>query len=273
MAVPSHLPAGVADSQSQQLTRSVAKALRILECFSERSPRLGFAELCEAVDLAPTTVRRLLATMESLGYLQHDSFGQYRLGPRSLALAAPALAGYEIRNQALPVLDELSTVTGLNANLAVLYEGRLLYLACTSLNLPRRLHFGVPGRLAAIQGTAIGKVLLAHLPADEARRVLEKGGGLIARTPRTVTRWEDLLEEFARVRERGYAIDDEEVAAGGFCLAAPVRDRSGQVVAGISASGMTWEIDRTKVEGIASAVTGQAETLSFKLGFAFATEW
>jgi len=273
MKSPPQLPAEAAEAQAQQLTRSVAKAFRILESFSEREPRHSFAELCAEVDFAPSTMRRLLSTMESLGYLQHDSHGQYHLGPRALALAPAALAASDIRNQALPVLDELSRITGLNANLGVLYEGKLLYLACVSTNLPRRRYFGVPGRLAAIQGTAMGKVLLAYLPEEAARRVVEKGGGLVARTARTITKWEDLVQELARVREREYAIDDEEVVEGGLCLAAPVRDRSGQVVAALSASGMTWEIDRRRMSELAEAVTGQAETLSFKLGLAFAIEW
>ena len=136
------------DVQVQQLTRSVAKAFSILESFSERQPRLTFADLCELVELSPSTLRRLLATLESFGYLAHDSFGQYMLGGRALSLAPVALAANETRTQALPIIEDLSNSTGLNANVGTLYEGRLLYLACVSQNVLRR-HFGVPGRLAA----------------------------------------------------------------------------------------------------------------------------
>lgn len=261
------------EAQAQQLTGSVAKAFRILESFTERCPRLSFNDLCDEVDLAPTTLRRLLSTMESLGYLQHDTFGQYQLGPRSMTLAPPALAASELRNQALPVLDELSTTSGLNANLSVLYEGKLLYLGCVARNLPRRRYFSVTGRLAAAHSTAMGKALLAYLPWDDARRSLEKAGGLVARTPKTITSWEILEQDLEVVRGCGYAFDDEEAVVGGFCVAAPVRDRSGEVVASISVSGMNWEIDRSKIKELAALVTSQAEALSFKLGYAFATEW
>ncbi len=261
------------ETQTQRLTQSVAKALGILESFTERVPSLSFAELAQSSDLAPSTLRRLLATLESLGYLQHDAHGLYRLGAKALNLAPPALAGYEVRNQGLPVLDELSVETGLNANLGVLHEGRMLYLASVARNLPHRRLFGVPGRMTAAHSTAIGKVLLAFRPFEDVVAMLEKAGGLIRRTPKTITTWEVLEVELGRVRELGYAFDDEEAATGGLCVAAPVRDRTGEVVAGISASGMNWEIDRTRLDELATKVVRHAETLSYKLGYAFAAEW
>jgi len=261
------------ETQTQRLTRSVAKALGILESFTERVPSLSFTELAQSSDLAPSTLRRLLTTLESLGYLQQDAHGLYRLGARALGLAPPALAGYEVRNQALPVLDELSVETGLNSNLGILYDGRMLYLASVARNLPHRRLFGVPGRMAAAHSTALGKVLLAFRPFGEVVAMLEKAGGLIRRTPKTITTWEALEAELARVRELGYAFDDEEAASGGLCVAAPARDRTGEVVAAISASGMSWEIDRAKLDELAAKVVRQAETLSYKLGYAFAAEW
>lgn len=260
------------DVQVQQLTRSVAKAFSILESFSERQPRLTLADLCELVELSPSTLRRLLATLESLGYLAHDSFGQYMLGGRALSLAPVALAANETRTQALPIIEDLSNSTGLNANVGTLYEGRLLYLACVSQNVLRR-HFGVPGRLAAAHSTGIGKVLLAYRTFEEVRQMIEKNGGLFRRTPKTITSWEELERELERIRERGYALDDEEASTGGLCVAAPVRDRSGEVVASISASGMISEIDRCKIDQLAATVISHAEALSYKLGYAFATEW
>lgn len=267
------MPTEFSEAQVQQLTRSVAKAFSILEVFSERAPQLALGEIAEAVDIAPTTLRRLLATLESLGYVQRDPVGRYQLGVRALNLAPAALAGYEIRTHALPILDDLSSETGLNANLGVLHEGRVLHLANVSRNLPRRRHFGVPGRLALPNATALGKTMLAFRDFAQVRELLSRSGGLVQRTPRTIATWEALSDELALVRERGYAYEDQETALDGRCVAAPVRDRSGQVVAAISASGMTWEITPEKVEELAQVVIHHAESLSFKLGYAFATEW
>jgi DNA-binding IclR family transcriptional regulator len=260
------------DAQDLQVGKAVAKALGILDCFTEQVPRLALAEICAKVGLAPSTVRRFLATLESLGYVQRDSMGLYQLGAHLLSHAPAALAGYEVRNQALPVLEDLSKATGLNANLAVLHEGRILYLAATSHNVLHR-HFGVPGRLGSAHATAMGKLLLAYLPLESAMLAVEQAGGLPARTAKTITTWERLAEELASIRERGYAVDDEEVAEGGLCLAAPVRDRTGQVVAAMSASGMTWEIDRAKIEEVAEAIKRHAGILSYKLGYAFSMHW
>ena len=103
--------------------------------------------------------------------------------------------------------------------------------------------------------------------------MIEKNGGLFRRTPKTITSWEELERELERIRERGYALDDEEASTGGLCVAAPVRDRSGEVVASISASGMISEIDRCKIDQLAATVISNAEAMSYKLGYAFATEW
>ncbi|HLH74404.1 MAG TPA: IclR family transcriptional regulator [Chloroflexota bacterium] len=257
---------------AKQVTPSVAKAFRILECFSERRPRLTFAELAEQVDLPPTTLRRLLATLESLDYVQHDPLGLYRLGPRALALSPAALAGYDVRNQALPVLDDLAILTSLNANLGTLYQGRLLYLACVSHNVTRRI-FSVPGRLAMAHCTALGKVMLASRPLDEVPSIVALAGGLVKRTVHTRTTWEDLEAELAQVRERGYAVDDEEVAIGSRCIAAPVRGQSGEVIAALGVNGTTEEIERDRIPELISVVRQSAETLSYKLGAAFAREW
>lgn len=267
------MKADTEERPDQQLTRSVAKAFSILQAFSERAPRLSLSDLCASVDLSPSTLRRLLATLESLGYVQHDSLGLYRLGGRALSLAAPALAGDEVRNQSLPVLEDLSGATGgLNSNVGTLYEGRLLYLASVARNVTQRA-FGVPGRLSALHSTALGKVMLAYRPMEDAREIIEKGGGLVRRTPKTIATWEDLEEELARVRERGYAVDDEEATAGGLCVAAPVRDRSAEVVAALSASGMVWEISQSRIREIAAQVVSHALTLSYKLGYVLASEW
>ena len=267
------MPVEFSESQVQQLTRSVAKAFGILEVFSERSPQLSLGEIAEAVDIAPTTLRRLLATLESLGYVERDPLGRYQLGVRALGLAPAALAAYDVRIQALPLLDELATKTGLNANLGVLRDGRLLYLASIVGNLPRRRHFSVPGRIATAHANALGKVMLADLDYAAARALLEKAGGLIARTPKTIADWDALEAELARVREQGYAVDEEEATLGGRCVAVPVHDRSGSVVAAISASGMTWEVSPERIPELAATAGACAATLSFKLGYSFATEW
>jgi DNA-binding IclR family transcriptional regulator len=105
------------EPSGQQLTWSVAKALNILESFTERAPSLCLAEL---VKLPPTTLRRLLGTLESLGCVRQESSGSHLLDMRALSLTPPALAGLEMRCQALPILDELSPRTCLNANLGIL---------------------------------------------------------------------------------------------------------------------------------------------------------
>jgi IclR family transcriptional regulator, acetate operon repressor len=215
--------------------QSIGRALRLLACFSESRPSHTLSELSRQLELAPSTVSRLLSVLEEYGYVRRGSGNShYTVGIAPIALASVAISQSDLRRQSLPFLEMLADTSHYNANLAVLYAGDVLFLARVPAAKELRT-YTITGTRNAPHSTAVGKILLAALPEEEVR-ALYSDRPLEAVTPCTITTMEALLAELARVRERGYAVDDEEFAAGRRCVAAPVRDESGQTIAAISLS-------------------------------------
>ncbi|MBI3973014.1 MAG: IclR family transcriptional regulator [Chloroflexi bacterium] len=254
------------------LTQSVERALSILSLFTDKRPALRVADVSAALGLGQSTSSRLLATLEALGYVTKDpQTGHYRLGAEVIRLGGVALNNNELRRQALGVLHEVSSATGLGANLSVLrrygpVDWGIFYLAhFDGAKAPRT--YTLVGRRNPLHATGMGKVLLAHLPERE-RQALLDALPLPAYTPRTLTSHEALEAELEAVRDRGYAVEREELAFGRACVAAPIRDRTGQVVAAMSLSGplSAMRLEQREAE-LAQLTIEHADGISQQLGY------
>ncbi|MBD2845115.1 IclR family transcriptional regulator [Paenibacillus sp. IB182496] len=253
------------ESASPALTQSVTRALGILSCFTDERPELRAGDVAKIMNLTPSNVSRLLTTMVTLGYVEKDELsGLYRLGDQIITLGGIALNNSEIRKLALPELYDLEGRLGLGANLAVRKGSSMFYLAhVDSRHAPRM--YTLLGRTNPLYCTGIGKVLLAHAKEPESDM---KQIELIGYTEHTLTDRAALLEELAAVRRRGYAVEVEELARGRACIAAPIRGRSGKIVAGLSLSGPLSDIRLPEREGeLAGVVIEVADRISVKLGF------
>jgi IclR family acetate operon transcriptional repressor len=162
-------------------------------------------------------------------------------------------------------MERLAADAGETANLGVLDGGRVVNLHKVLGPHPVRLHIDAVGGVPA-HATALGKVLLADLPADELDRRLGSRP-LVRLTSKTIGDRAVLRAELARVGQRGYAVDDEECSPGLRCVAAPVRDRLGAVVAAVSVSGPARRLPRQRLVGLGSAVRAAALAISRRLGF------
>lgn len=255
------------NNTNPMLTQSVTRALAILSCFSDEQPELRVIDFAKKLDLTQSNVSRLLTTMVSIGYVEKDEFsGFYRLGYQIITLGGIALNNSEIRTHTLPDLYDLERKLGLGANLAVLKSQHMFYLAHVDSHKSPRM-YTLLGRSNPIYNTGIGKVLLAHLNAADAQDLLEQVD-LVAYTDRTITNRDILMRELEIIRNRGYAIEMEELALGRACIAAPLRGRSGKVIAGISLSGPLSEIrlpDRE--QELSSVLIEVADRISVKLGY------
>ncbi len=215
--------------------QSIGRALRLLACFSESQPSHTLSELSRLLDLAPSTVSRLLSVLEEYGYVRRTSGnGHYTVGLAPIALASVAITQSDLRRQSLPFLEMLADTSHYNANLAVLYKGDVLFLARVPAAKELRA-YAISGTRNAPHSHAVGKILLAALP-EQAVRALYHDRPMEAVTPRTITVLDDLLAELERVRAQGYAVDDEEFSTGRVAVAAPIRDETGQTIAAISLS-------------------------------------
>lgn len=220
-------------------SQSLERGLMILSVFSEGRPVLGIADIAREVDLNKSTTFRYVATLAKLDYLQQDpDTKKYSLGSRVVDLGFAAINSMEITRIAARHLQALSDETGYTVSMAVLDGPDIVYVdrrrsgRSGAFGMELNLHVG--SRLPAYC-TAMGKVLLAHRDPSALKVVLDRTD-LARRGPKTITAREQLMSTLVRVRRTDLAVNDEELAPGLRSVAAPVRDRSGSVVAAVSIS-------------------------------------
>ena len=250
-------------------SQSLERGLAILTTFRSAQPLLGVSDLARQVGLSRSTAHRYITTLTGLGYLQQDSATKkYRLGPRVLDLGFSAINSMELRHVSAPHLRQLSQTTKHTVNMAVLDGEDIVYIercrAAGPEEIDLNLHVG--SRLPAYC-TSMGKVLLAFLPPAELRSFLEHVQ-LARRGPNTITVKRELAKELARVRARGFAVNNEELAYGLRSIAAPVRSQTGDVVAAINIAVHRSLVSMDELlEDLAAAVTETADEISAHIGF------
>lgn len=222
---------------STAFSQSLERGLTILSSFTEFRPVLGIADLSRAVSLNKSTTYRYVATLARLGYLQQDpETKKYSLGPRVVDLGFAAINALEINRVAAPYLQSLADETGYTVSMAVLDGTDIVYVErrrsgrAATFAMGLNLHVG--SRLPAYC-TSMGKVLLAYQEPRALRGLLDRTD-FARRGPKTLTNREQLTAALARIRQSGVAVNDEELASGLRSVAAPVRDRTGQVIAAIN---------------------------------------
>ncbi|MDQ7827989.1 MAG: IclR family transcriptional regulator [Armatimonadota bacterium] len=246
--------------------RALEKGVRLLLLLASRDGPQPLSALALRGGLPPSTAHRLLATLVRLGVVEQEpETRRYRIGPRTVAFAADVLQQTDLTREAAPVLHAYVRETGEAISLATLQEGEVVLLEqVRGVDAPRLfLHIG---RRAPLHSTALGKVLAAGLPDEEVRRLLGQRG-MARLTPRTITSPRRFLEHLAEVRHLGYALDDEETVQGARCLAVPVRDHRGRVVAALSSSGSTGAWSAGHMAAVREALVRAGSRLSARLGY------
>ncbi len=220
-------------------SQSLERGLAILGAFTPDRPALGISELARKLALTRSTTHRYVSTLATLGYLQQDdATRKYRLGPRVLDLGFSLLGSMDLREIAAPHLRRLTDTTGHTSSLAIRDDTDVILIDRVR-GRPGRYHhleysLHVGSRLPSYC-SATGKALLAFLPRPELDRLLDRID-LVQRGPRTVTDKAALLAELEEVRRTGVAVNDEELDSALRSIAAPVRARSGEVVAAVNVS-------------------------------------
>jgi IclR family acetate operon transcriptional repressor len=245
--------------------QSVDRTLDVLEALASRRGATGISELSQLVGLHVSTVHRLLATLVDRGYVRQDpESSRYHLGSRVFTLASAADTHLDLRLVARPYLERLMRNSGETANLVTASDDEVVYLdQVASMHLVKM--FTSPGMRAPLYCTGSGKAMLAFRPADDVERVL--AAHLAPRTPKTLATRAALEAELARIRERGVAIDDEEMEEGVRCIAVAIFDRRGEVTGAISISGPTTRLTLERVERLSPVVKTLGSELSGQLGF------
>ncbi|MCJ7619729.1 MAG: IclR family transcriptional regulator [Anaerolineae bacterium] len=246
------------------------RALDLLVTFSTAEPELTLTELSSRLNLSASTTYRLLVTLENRRYVEHNhQTGGYTLGVACLDLGTVFLSQLDFRDRVLPLLDSLREECRETVHLAVLDRNQMevIYLEKLEGLLPIGMMGSRVGGRAPAHCTGLGKCLLAYVP-DPVVREVYSANGMRAYTPNTITDVDELLLEMARIRKRGYAIDEVEYEADVKCVAAPVWNHRQTVVGAISVTGPEQRMNRLIAEGdVIESVLEAAQEASVRLGY------
>ena len=248
--------------------QSLGRALDLIEMIATRGKDgARLTDLARELGMSKAAVYALLQTLLARGFLSDISEGanrRYRLGLSLARLGDMALANIALADVAMPELRKLTADLGMTSRLAILDDGYAVVVG--RVDAPGSIRFDAAlGRREMPHCSAVGKALLAAMPRDEARRILERGE-LPKRTPRTVTAVPQLMKELALSQERGYAIDDEEDTEGVACIGCCVFGRGGQAAGAISVTGLKPRDWRNRVGELAERVLACAGAVSRQLG-------
>jgi len=248
------------------MIQSLQRALGILEFVAKIGTGVSMAAVSRNIGLHPSTTYHLVHTLTALGYLAQDgTTREYRVGSKVFQLAASAWGEIQLVKISASFLAEAAQQTGETSHLAIFEHGEVIVVDKVEGSSPIRVSERV-GYPRPAHCTAIGKALLASLMETELNAFLEKKE-LRPYTPRTIISRELLEQELARVRDQGYALDDEEFTQGVRCVAVPLCNFTGHVVAAIGVSGPVAQVSLGRVADLAVCMKSIAHRLSRQLGY------
>jgi len=248
------------------IIQAVDRALSILELFDERTPELKITEISDRMGLHKSTVHSLVKTMQSRGYIEQDAeSGKYRLGLRLMEKGQQLLQSMDIRQVAKPSLEQFTSNTGQTTHLVILdgYEG--VYIDKVEGHLAP-IRYSRIGRRVMLHTSSVGKLLCAYQPQEWINHVLAHYE-FVRQTEKTITDADSFLRELELVKQRGYAIDDEENEVGVRCAAVPVFDHHGLTTAAISVSTLRSRVDDEELDKLIAELNLTAVGISQRLGF------
>ncbi len=242
----------------------VAKTFRVIELLHEKR-ELSLKDLSEGTTFPKPTTFRILDTLQSLGYVEHDAATQrFRLGSRFLTFIKGSVPGTDVITLAGPYMERLRAKYGETVNLARLTENQIIYVRILESNHSFRISDDVGDR-APVHSTAIGKAIAAFLSKEALNEVI-RTNVYTPFTRKTISDEASLRRHLPLVREQGYAIDDEEGHDGVLCVGAPIFNKEHVSFAGMSISMPKVRAKKKVLEGIIHELPKVAIQLSLDLG-------
>ena len=246
------------DKTGNKTIQAVDRAVEILRCF-EQGDTLGVTEISRRLDLHKSTAFGLINTLVSNRLLEKAPDSEkYRLGIELFRLGSKAQSG--IREICAPHVKQLMEVTGETANLVLPDGGNVVYVDKRESQHSMRICTSVGLRLP-MYCTAVGKAILAFMN-DKEREAIIGDMQFASRTEKTITSKEALLEQLDRIKQDGYAIDDEELEYGLICVAVPILGKSGEPIAAISVSGPKPRMTKEKIREVHNELMTRSNDIS-----------
>jgi DNA-binding IclR family transcriptional regulator len=256
----------VSKSTERSSVKSLDKSLLVLEILANTSGEIDLSTLTKQTRIPKSTLLRLLNTLKSHNFvLQNPRSRQFQLGWALIYLGKAAEKSFDLINVVHPLLEDLASRTGETASLVLIDGDHAVYVDQVVSSSIIRGHppIGTPLHLHC---SASGKVLLSAFTSEELASFLGRTT-LVKKTEKTITDPVMLQREIKRIQEVGFAFDDEETEIGGRCVAAPVCDREGRIVASISVVGPSTRIARKELVSLAELVRRDADRASSTLGY------
>jgi len=237
--------------------KSIDKVLDLLEFLSVNEQEIGIAEISKKLNMGLSTTHRILTTLKSRGYInQNGQTAKYRLGIKLFELGCAVQNTAQLVEIAKLYLRQLSKITNETANIAVLEDKEVIYLATIKSQEILRTEIR-PGTRTPAHCTALGKVLLAFLSDREFKNLYKSNDPIISLTPKSISSLEELKKNLKKVKEQGYAVDREEYKIGINCIGVPIFGRNGAIAAiSITGPASRFTIDEMeKVKGKLMAIS------------------
>jgi DNA-binding IclR family transcriptional regulator len=251
------------DGEKYYVISSLGKGLRVLEILADHG-ELGVSALAVHLQTNRASCHRFLLTLRDLGYVEKTEEGRYRLTFKVLELGMKKLQRFEIRHIAHPLMLELANAFGETVNLGYWDTRVVVHLDKIDSTEILRMDSGL-GTGAPAYCTGLGKAILAFLPTEEVDAYLQRVE-FRPMTPNTITAVAAMKVELAKIREIGFAIDNEELSIGLRCVAAPIFDYAGRSRFALSISGPTHRISDVRIDSMATKVKDVCRRLTEKMG-------
>jgi len=249
-----------------KIINSVDRALQILQLFSLQKPEWGVSEISRELNLYKSCIHNTLYTLLHKGFVnQNTNNGKYRLSIKFFELGSIVLENIDLRKIAHPYLEKLSREFNETVHLGILSDGEVLSIEREKSNqsLQHQIYIG---KRAPLHCTGVGKSLLAFFDTEKIERIIQEKE-LKKYTENTITDINQLKIELQQIRKQGYAVDNMEHEPGVRCIAAPIRDYHGKVIASFSLSGPAFRISKEKIPLIKEKVIECCRLISQAMGY------
>lgn len=250
----------------QEIVQSVDRTLSILEVLSDYEAGLGITDLSEKVGLHKSTVHRLLATLIHKGYVrQNDETNRYELTLKLFELGNKKIEKMNIVTIAKPFIQELMEQTNEVIHLVIGEGAEIIYVAKVEPQKTIRMYSSI-GKRIPMYCTSVGKSMMAYMNEEEVEKIWNISP-IKKLTENTIVNLEDFKEHLKVVREKRYAIDEQENEIGIRCIGASILDYKGNVCGAISISGSTISFTEDKIEEFSKLLIEYAGKISRELGY------
>lgn len=253
------------DREKESAVRTVYKAGQVLSLFSVERPEWGVSEVSKALTFPKSSASAMMSALAEQGLLRRTSERRYRLGWQVMAMSHILLETTGFRDEARRAMEYLVSVFGETVHLAALERGQVIYVDKMQGTKAVQVAVTAVGNKFSAHASGVGKAILAHQPWDEVVGILGREG-MLARTPNTITDLDEFRDELELVRKQGCAYDLEEGVMELSCVAAPIRNHTGEVVASMSLSVPTYRFDANK-ERYRDAIMSSVREVSRNLGY------